>query len=81
MATTYSFGTKGIINARSIIKFEQSGRTDEKIYLQKKSGLKHHKATSVIVDLGVTSHSYIMTGFFPVIIHLALCLHKENYPF
>lgn len=80
-ATTYSFDTKGIITARGIIKFEQSGCTDEKIYLQKKAGLKHHKATSIIIDLSPTAHTCVLTGLFPAVINLVSCLSKENYPF
>jgi hypothetical protein len=80
-ATSYIFSTKGVLDAKGIIKFEQSGGTDEKIYLQKKGGLKHYKATSVIVDLGATSHPYILTGLFPTLMHLVACLRQENFPF
>lgn len=79
--TAYSFDSKGILTARGIIKFELSGCTDEKIYLSKKAGLKHHKATSIIVDLSPTVHTCVLTGLFPAVINLVSCLSKENYPF
>lgn len=58
-----------------------SAGTDEKIFSQKRAGLKHYKVTSIIVDITYTSQFYILTGIFPAMIHLYQFLNKMKFPF
>ncbi len=66
---------------KGIIRFFLSAGTDEKIFSQKRAGLKHYKATSIIVDITFTASSYILTGVFLVMIHLYSFLQKMKFPY
>lgn len=56
-----------------------SAGTDEKIFSQKKAGLKPFKATSIIVDITYTSQLHVLTGIYPALVHLHQFLQKMKF--
>ena len=58
-----------------------SAGTDEKIFSQKRAGLKHFKATCIIIDITYTSQFSILTGIYPALVHFHQFLQKMKFPY